>query len=162
MLKKIKENYYINRKEKILKVREYRQKNKDLIKVKKRIAYLKNREVILKNVKDYYSKNKDKILLASAVYRKNNLEKIRIKNKNRESLVRTLSRQTDINNDYLRDLIKDTKNCPLCGIEIIGKGEKHIDHIKPIGVGGEHKKENIRIICRKCNLSRPKDGRDIK
>ena len=152
----------MNKEQRSLYYKNWRLKNKKHLNKKKKEYRDKYPDRERETKKRYYSKNKDKILLASAVYRKNNLEKIRIKNKNRESLVRTLSRQTDINNDYLRDLIKDTKNCPLCGIEIIGKGEKHIDHIKPIGVGGEHKKENIRIICRKCNLSRPKDGRDIK
>ena len=34
--------------------------------------------------------------------------------------------------------------------------------IKPVGIGGEHKKSNIRVICRRCNLTRPKDGTDCK
>ena len=42
------------------------------------------------------------------------------------------------------------------------KRERAIDHILPINVGGMHRKNNIRIICKKCNLKRPKDGKDIK
>jgi hypothetical protein len=38
---------------------------------------------------------------------------------------------------------------------------KELDHILPRGVGGTHTHGNVRIICRSCNLKRPKDGRDF-
>jgi 5-methylcytosine-specific restriction endonuclease McrA len=37
---------------------------------------------------------------------------------------------------------------------------KELDHIVPLGVGGTHTVGNVRIICRDCNLRRPKDGSD--
>jgi 5-methylcytosine-specific restriction endonuclease McrA len=38
---------------------------------------------------------------------------------------------------------------------------KHLDHIIPVVMGGTHTMGNVRIICRTCNLSRPKDGSDL-
>lgn len=62
---------------------------------------------------------------------------------------------------YLIDLLLTTKECSLCNIQLgIGAQAPHIDHIIPLGLGGLHKKDNIRILCRTCNLRRPKDGRD--
>lgn len=54
--------------------------------------------------------------------------------------------------------------CPLCGVVMTdeqGPAKKNIDHIVPLGVGGKHVRENVRVICRTCNLARPHDGRDV-
>jgi hypothetical protein len=37
---------------------------------------------------------------------------------------------------------------------------KELDHMIPINVGGTHTIGNVRIICRRCNERRPKDGSD--
>ena len=113
-------------------------------------------------MKVYYQENKEKISISKKIYRQNNIEKTLIRNRNRKNKIRTLSKNSDITNDYLRRLLKGSIKCPLCEKEYKDKSDKHIDHIIPIGVGGKHRKSNIRIICAKCNLSRPKDGSDIK
>jgi hypothetical protein len=41
------------------------------------------------------------------------------------------------------------------------RNSKQLDHIIPIVLGGTHTIGNVRIICRTCNLSRPKDGSDL-
>jgi len=162
VLSKLKENYNNNKTEKIQKAKEYRDKNKELIKIRRRFKYLKDREIILKRVKDYYNKNKDKIAITSKEYRRNNIESILISNRNRKNKLRALSVNSDITNTYLAELLKNSLKCPICGSKYINKSDKHIDHIIPISVGGEHCKDNIRVICKRCNLTRPKDGRDIK
>lgn len=54
--------------------------------------------------------------------------------------------------------------CPLCGVRLtsgLGKpNSKHLDHIIPLAIGGTHTHGNVRIVCRDCNLRRPKDGSD--
>lgn len=55
-------------------------------------------------------------------------------------------------------MIKQTKHCPLCGERA---KTKHLDHIIPINIGGTHTRGNVRVICAKCNLSRPHDGSDL-
>jgi hypothetical protein len=51
-----------------------------------------------------------------------------------------------------------------CGIELTDipflLNSKELDHIIPLNIGGTHTIGNVRIICRKCNSSRPKDGSD--
>lgn len=54
---------------------------------------------------------------------------------------------------------KGVTNCLCCGVALTFRGEKKsshptratLDHIIPISKGGTNKKENLRIICRKCN-----------
>lgn len=58
------------------------------------------------------------------------------------------------------------RRCPLCGVTMSGRqyepSSKHLDHIIPISQGGAHTRANVRVICQTCNLSRPKDGRDLR
>lgn len=59
---------------------------------------------------------------------------------------------------------KRARTCPLCKVRLTAKpglpNSKHLDHIIPIAAGGTHTHGNVRIICRTCNLGRPKDGSD--
>lgn len=78
---------------------------------------------------------------------------------------RTAQRFTDITAAYERDLRRRTRRCPLCSTWMTGEpghpNSKQLDHIIPIVLGGTHTIGNVRIICRTCNLSRPKDGSDL-
>lgn len=156
-----KELYRLNREEKIKYVHDYRKKNADIIRIKKKIKYLENREIILKKQKEYYSQNILKIANRGKIYRKTHSESIRVRNRNRKNLIRSLSKSSDIDNKYLQNLIQKSLVCPICKKQYTSKKDKHIDHIKPLNIGGDHKKSNIRIICSHCNLTRPKDGRDL-
>jgi hypothetical protein len=55
-------------------------------------------------------------------------------------------------------------SCPLCMCRMTDDcrtpTSKELDHIVPLNVGGTHTVANVRIICRLCNLRRPKDGSD--
>lgn len=62
----------------------------------------------------------------------------------------------------LRD---QAKRCPLCRVRLIDEpyqpASKELDHIVPLNQGGTHTIFNVRIICRSCNIHRPKDGSDF-
>ncbi len=137
---------------------------KSCIKEKRRTYYILNRLVIIDNVKEHYRKNKDKIMDYKRVYW--NTDVFKENRRNRKHLRRTIEKDTDITSKHLIDLKSNTINCPCCNIKMIKTPNKPdsitIDHIIPIGCGGKHMKDNIRMICRQCNLERPKDGRDIK
>jgi 5-methylcytosine-specific restriction endonuclease McrA len=78
---------------------------------------------------------------------------------------RTAQRFTDITAEYERELRRRTRRCSICRIWMTGKpgqaSSKQLDHIIPIVLGGTHTVGNVRIICRTCNLTRPKDGTDL-
>ena len=45
--------------------------------------------------------------------------------------------------------------CPRCGVTM-GSGSANprgvtVDHIVPLAMGGTHSKENLRVLCRRCN-----------
>lgn len=76
---------------------------------------------------------------------------------------RAKENNSDITTEYLKELYSNSITCPICGTSM-EKGNyinsKNLDHIIPIVAGGTHTQDNIRIICKSCNLKRPKDGRD--
>lgn len=78
--------------------------------------------------------------------------------RNRWHIKVTNTRDSDVTTDYLIELYERTTNCCLCGIELIScphkSNSKEVDHIIEKSKGGKHYKNNIRIICRKCNIDR--------
>ena len=44
---------------------------------------------------------------------------------------------------------RDGRMCQICGTD---EGEMHIDHIIPRKVGGTHDLDNLRVLCKSCNL----------
>ena len=48
-----------------------------------------------------------------------------------------------------RVFLRDGRVCQLCGTD---EGEMHIDHIIPRKAGGDHSLDNLRVLCKSCNL----------
>ena len=48
-----------------------------------------------------------------------------------------------------RVFARDGRICQICGID---EGEMHIDHIIPRKAGGTHDLDNLRVLCKSCNL----------
>jgi 5-methylcytosine-specific restriction endonuclease McrA len=44
---------------------------------------------------------------------------------------------------------RDGRMCQICGTD---EGEMHIDHIIPRKAGGTHDLDNLRVLCKRCNL----------
>lgn len=78
---------------------------------------------------------------------------------------RTALRDTDITAPFIAKLWREARRCPMCSVKLTDKSNqpnsKHLDHIVPVVIGGTHTMGNVRIVCRTCNLSRPKDGSDL-
>ena len=52
--------------------------------------------------------------------------------------------------------------CGICGEAIQSIRDMQIDHIVPIAEGGSDTKDNVHCVHKECNLTRPKDGGDVK
>lgn len=48
-----------------------------------------------------------------------------------------------------RVFMRDGRVCQICGTD---EGEMHIDHIIPRKSGGTHDLDNLRVLCKSCNL----------
>ncbi|MFI0900575.1 HNH endonuclease [Streptomyces sp. NPDC020983] len=94
------------------------------------------------------------------------LARKRSRNLRKNHARRAPQRVSDVTPEYERNLRRDAHRCSLCQVAMTGEAghpnSKQLDHIVPIGIGGTHTIGNVRIICRTCNLSRPKDGSDLQ
>lgn len=63
------------------------------------------------------------------------------------------------------EMRRKARKCRLCGCWMTDKpflsNSKELDHIVPLVMGGTHTLGNVRVICKTCNVSRPKDGSDF-
>lgn len=169
--------YYEAHKEKCLKAgQDYRAK--EGIREKRRlvaIEYRKKPEVrerIRAESKKYKHSEKGKLKQREySVNRKPYFDEYR-KTESRKATVvnyghkrRAKTTETDIDTKWLKALKEKTSICELCNKEMENSGNypngKHLDHVLPLNVGGEHKKNNVRYICAECNIARPKDGSDL-
>jgi hypothetical protein len=142
--------------------KEYYEKNKEKVSKRNKVCYNKKRNERLEKAKEYYENNEDKIKEYQREYRKTKKGKEIERNKRNKR--RSIYNFSDITTDFLINLKEETEYCPLCGCRLSNKrgdNKYHLDHIIPINVGGRHIMDNVRFICRKCNLTRPKDGSDI-
>ncbi|MDE0142993.1 MAG: HNH endonuclease [Caldilineaceae bacterium] len=62
---------------------------------------------------------------------------------------------------HIHDLIREqNEKCAICGRRLPSHrhdlGLVHVDHIRPLHLGGTHAKRNLRAVHAKCNLSRTK------
>ena len=48
-----------------------------------------------------------------------------------------------------RVLKRDGYSCQICGTD---EGEMHVDHVIPRKVGGDNSMDNLRVLCKSCNL----------
>ncbi len=72
---------------------------------------------------------------------------------------------TDLTPELEQELRRKARKCPCCGVFMVSRPytprSKELDHVLSLHAGGTHTLGNVRVICRKCNQSRPKDARDI-
>ena len=78
---------------------------------------------------------------------------------------RNAARVTDMTPELEQELRRKARKCPCCGVFMVSKPytdrSKELNHRLGFDAGGTHTRSNVRIICRKCNLARPKDCSDI-
>lgn len=72
----------------------------------------------------------------------------------------------DVTTTAIRHMRCSARRCRVCAVFLIRvhglPQSPEIDHIIPLNIGGRHVLANLRVLCRRCNLLRPKDGSDIE
>ena len=127
--------YRQNNKEQIL---EYLEKTKEQRGEKMREYYLKNKDAINNWRRNYYAKEGKLKVLAGNLKRK--AEKIS-------------TSDGSVTESFLKDLfIIQNGKCNICGKDISDKF--HVDHIIPLSRKGQHKSDNIQLLCQGCNLKK--------
>ncbi len=127
---------------------------------------LHKKEQLLKS-KDYYETNKDRLLELNRKYREEHPEVSRKAGKKRRKQLREQKTGSYSRYEIMkRDSVDGMVMCqickkPICNLKTgIGEEDLNIDHIVPVTKGGEDSKKNVRCTHKKCNIKRPRDGKD--
>jgi hypothetical protein len=158
----LKKWYCDNKDNRKIKMAEWYSDNKEKVKKCQKEYYSLNKKARTESIKKWRNANKE----AMEVYRKEYRKRNPMIAKNNEHRRRARMKTTDINSKWLNDLYTKASKCPLCNFEMSEDSRKYplgktLDHIIPLNIGGTHTKNNVRIVCAKCNCSRPKDGSDL-
>ena len=146
--------------ERLAATKSYKKKKR---KTREKKYYKTNREKLLEQSRQNYMENRDTRLAQNAEYRKKNPEVWRKADKTRRDRLKNVKREPYTREEIIsRDSIDGVPYCKICNRPILELGELQIDHIVPIEQGGDDVKDNVRLAHKKCNLRRPKDGRDVK
>ena len=132
--------------------------------------YELNRDTEIERAKVYQKNNPDKALaskrrnsaksyLKTKEWRKNNVDKCRIHEKDRRSR-KIGNGGTHTVKEINELLIKQNYKCLNCNTCIQSPSSRHLDHILPLILGGTNNKSNLQWLCKQCNL-RKKDKHPI-
>ena len=150
-------NYREINKDKIkIKTKEWHKKNyegnKEAVKQKSREWYKNNKETSKAKSKEYQERNKESVLERRKQYRQENKQKIRADIHNRKAKKRG-NGGTHTGKQAEELLIKQKYKCVYCP-EKLTEGNRHKDHIMPLALGGTNNIDNLQWLCPKCNLSK--------
>lgn len=141
-------------------MRSYRKRKR---KSKDKKYYENNRERLLDQSKENYQDNKKVRLEQCKEYRQNNPETARKADKKRRERLATAEKDGVTRDEIIeRDSIAGIPYCQICNMPITDIKELQIDHKVPLAAGGADTADNKRVVHKSCNISRPKDGRDLK
>jgi len=127
--------------------------------------YQETREQRLEYHKEYYQKNKEKKAEYDKQYQQSKRGKkvMRTAQAKRRKALKEAGGEPYLRNDVIiRDSVDGVLYCQICKEPINNLADLQIDHIIPIVEGGRDELDNVRCAHKGCNLSRPKDGRDLK
>ena len=130
----------------------YRELNVDRIKVKKAVAYLKNREKISRLRSEKHAQNPLPGRARVKAWAAQNPEKVRVHHINRRAMKSQGAGR--LSADIAQKLLNMQKGkCPCCKADLKNTGY-HLDHIEPLSKGGPHEDSNIQLLCPACNMSK--------
>lgn len=144
---------------------QWREENRDEIRLYQARWQEENRDRLAEWNRRYREENRDRIRENHRRYR--STEHGRASTINRGHQRRASIRVTDITAEWMSALLTQGY-CSLCDVELKTQSVTpthadypNVDHIIPLSLGGLHMRSNVRLLCRGCNLQRPKDARDI-
>lgn len=131
--------------------RRWYAKNAEKARESAKLYRLRNLEVVKQKLAAWREANIEWVRAYSRKYAEENREKVRI-NWRRKNAKRRLAPGSHTAAD-IRWLFKMQRGlCACCRVSI--KRQYHVDHITALSRGGSDSKENLQLLCPKCNLNK--------
>lgn len=133
------------------KDREYSKKNREKKTAYRREWIKNNREADRAKSRQWAKDNPEKARARLTAWKKANPDKVR------ENHVKRRARKNGADGAFTAKqlvelLAKQKGKCTICFCSI--KNGYHVDHIKPLALGGSNWISNIQLLCRTCNLTK--------
>lgn len=100
----------------------------------------------------YYEANRDKVISMALSYQKNNVERTRVRNRNRRAR-RAGADGIHTLDEVMVMLERQNNRCACCQIKLT-EDTRELDHIMPLILGGSNYIENLQWLCQFCNGSK--------
>lgn len=150
VIKGKKKDFYLRNKDSIrVYKREYYKKNEDRIRDYQKKWRKENEHILREYSSNYYESNKEKISRKNKEYRKNNPDVVKIARNNRKYRRKKLD-STLTTKEWEVIVKKFNNSCAYCG----SKEKITQDHFIPVYNGGEYTHNNIIPACKSCNSSK--------
>lgn len=107
---------------------------------------------------NHYQQNREYRLEQAKQYQKDNLDKARVRNRNRRAR-RISAEGTHTLEETDALLVEQQGRCNCCGVEL--DDTKHLDHIMPLCLGGSNWIENLQWLCVWCNSNKSGKHPDV-
>lgn len=142
------------KKEHLEKQLAYASKNREQEKERSRNWRLKYPEKAAQSHRDYYLRNHPIVRQKAKEYRLENMEQYRQYSANYKALKKAKGERLS-NGRIKHMLIEQSWKCNACKADMKTAGY-HLDHIVALTRGGEHRDENVQLLCPTCNLRKGK------
>lgn len=149
----------------------YRTENKEHVRATEMASYKKHREKRIEKAISWQKNNEERFKRVAKEYRATEAgresdakgsRRWRLKNPDKSLLAskrgRAKRRGAKIGAICKKDLDlileRQRFKCAACLISIVEKSKRHIDHVIPLALRGEHSIRNLQFLCVSCNLSK--------
>lgn len=130
------------------KSREWSAGHREIAANRTRKWYADNKKRHMETTKAYQARNKEVVKARLTRYRKKNADQVRVWKRNYKARKKNAI-GTHTAKDIAALMILQRAKCAECRITL---GPHHVDHIVPLVLGGANSKDNLQLLCPKCNL----------
>jgi hypothetical protein len=101
---------------------------------------------------EWYEKNRKHVIARASQYQKHNVERTRVRNRNRRSR-RMGAKGSHTVHEVMLLLESQNNKCNCCSVELT-ESTRELDHIMPLALGGTNYISNLQWLCQFCNGSK--------